>query len=96
MIMKFIIAIIPSYKLKAVKRELEAMEVNLMTVTSAVYQRRQKNVKDIYVNAEETSGLLNKVRLDIAINEDFVEPTIEAIVKGASIDAVSEDRIFVF
>ncbi|MEN6509736.1 MAG: P-II family nitrogen regulator [Smithella sp.] len=94
--MKFIIAIIPSYKLKAVKRELEAMEVNLMTVTSAVYQRRQKNVKDIYVNAEETSGLLNKVRLDIAINEDFVEPTIEAIVKGASIDAVSEDRIFVF
>ena len=94
--MKFIIAIIPSYKLKAVKRELEAMDVNLMTVTSAVYQRRQKNVKDIYVNAEETSGLLNKVRLDIAINEDFVEPTIEAIVKGASIDAVSEDRIFVF
>ena len=94
--MKFIIAIIPSCKLKAVKRELETVEVNLMTVTSAVDQKRQKNVKDIYLNTQESTGLLDKVRLDIAINEDFVEPTIEAIVKGASIDAVSEDRIFVF
>ncbi|MHB8139456.1 MAG: P-II family nitrogen regulator [Smithellaceae bacterium] len=94
--MKFIIAIIPSYKLDAVKKELEAVEVNLMTVTSAVDQRREKNVKEIYHRSEDKSGLLNKVRLDIAINEDFVEPTIEAIVKGARSDAVSEDRIFVF
>lgn len=94
--MKFIIAIIPSHKLEAVKKELEAVEVNLMTVTSAVDQSRKKNVKEIYRSLEEKSGLLNKVRLDTAINEDFVEPTIEAIVKGARIDAVSEDRIFVF
>lgn len=94
--MKFIIAIIPSHKLEAVKKELKAVEVNLMTVTSAVDQSRKKNVKEIYRSLEEKSGLLNKVRLDTAINEDFVEPTIEAIVKGARIDAVSEDRIFVF
>jgi nitrogen regulatory protein P-II 1 len=94
--MNFIIAIIPAHKLETVKKELEAVEVNLMTVTSAVDQRREKNVQEIYHGLAETSGLLNKVRLDIVINEDFVEPTIEAIVKGACIDAGSEDRIFVF
>jgi nitrogen regulatory protein P-II 1 len=94
--MIFIIAIIPAHKLETVKKELEAVDVNLMTVTSAVDQRREKNVQEICHGLAETSGLLNKVRLDIAINEDFVEPTIAAIVKGARIDAGSEDRIFVF
>ena len=54
-----------------------------MTVTDVLGQGRQKGVTEIYRGAKEAGGLLNKVRLDIAVNEAFVEPTIVAITKGA-------------
>jgi nitrogen regulatory protein P-II 2 len=93
--MKLIIAIIQPHKLEAVKRELEAVEVNLMTVTNVVGQGRQKGVTEIYRGAKEAGGLINKVRLDIAVNEDFVNPTIDAIVKGAHTNSVGDGKIFV-
>ncbi|PKN18299.1 MAG: transcriptional regulator [Deltaproteobacteria bacterium HGW-Deltaproteobacteria-6] len=93
--MKFITAIIQPHRLDAVKKELETVEVNLMTVTSIARSGRQKNVMEICRGAGRSSGLLNKIRLDITINEGSVEPAIEAIVKGAHIDATGEDRIFV-
>ena len=94
-IMKLVIAIIQPHKLEAVKRELEAVEVNLMTVTNVVGQGRQKGVTEIYRGAKEAGGLINKVRLDIAVNEAFVEPTIAAITKGAHTGSVGDGKIFV-
>lgn len=93
--MKLVIAIIQPHKLEAVKRELEAVEVNLMTVTNVVGQGRQKGLTEIYRGAKEAGGLLNKVRLDIAVNEDFVEPTITAITRGAHTGSVGDGKIFV-
>ncbi|MHB8139450.1 MAG: P-II family nitrogen regulator [Smithellaceae bacterium] len=93
--MKLVIAIIQPHKLEAVKRELEAVDVNLMTVANVVGQGRQKGVTEIYRGAKEAGGLLNKVRLDIAVNEDFVSPTIDAIVKGAHTGSVGDGKIFV-
>ncbi len=93
--MKLVIAIIQPHKLEAVKRELEAVEVNLMTVTNVLGQGRQKGVTEIYRGAREAGGLLNKVRLDIAVNEDFVEPTIDAVTRGAHIGSVGDGKIFV-
>ncbi|KQC10306.1 MAG: transcriptional regulator [Smithella sp. SDB] len=93
--MKLIIAIIQPHKLESVKRELEAVEVNLMTVTNVLGQGRQKGVTEIYRGAKEAGGLLNKVRLDIAVNQDFVEPTIKAIIKGAHTGSVGDGKIFV-
>ena len=93
--MKLIIAIIQPHKLEAVKRELEAVEVNLMTVTNVLGQGRQKGLTEIYRGAKEAGGLLNKVRLDIAVNEDFVEPTIKAIVDGARTEQIGDGKIFV-
>ncbi|HPC86291.1 MAG TPA: P-II family nitrogen regulator [Smithellaceae bacterium] len=93
--MKLIIAIIQPHKLEAVKRELEAVEVNLMTVTNVVGQGRQKGLTEIYRGAKEAGGLLNKVRLDIAVNEAFVEPTIDAITRGAHTGSVGDGKIFV-
>jgi nitrogen regulatory protein P-II 2 len=93
--MKLIIAIIQPHKLDAVKRELEAVDVNLMTVTNVLGQGRQKGLTEIYRGAKEAGGLLNKVRLDIAVNEDFVEPTIKAIIKGAHTGDVGDGKIFV-
>jgi len=93
--MKLIIAIIQPHKLDAVKRELEAVGVNLMTVTSVLGQGRQKGVTEIYRGAKEAGGLLTKIRLDIAVNEDFVERTIKAITQGAHTGDVGDGKIFV-
>ena len=93
--MKLVIAIIQPHKLETVKRELEAVEVNLMTVTSVLGQGRQKGLTEIYRGAKEAGGLLTKVRLDIAVNEEFVEPTIKAINKGAHTGDVGDGKIFV-
>jgi nitrogen regulatory protein P-II 1 len=93
--MKLIIAIIQPHKLEAVKRELETVGVNLMTVTSVLGQGRQKGLTEIYRGAKESGGLLTKVRLDIAVNEDFVAPTIKAITKGAHTGDVGDGKIFV-
>jgi nitrogen regulatory protein P-II 2 len=93
--MKLVIAIIQPHKLDTVKRELEAVEVNLMTVANVLGQGRQKGVTEIYRGAKEAGGLLNKVRLDIAVNEAFVEPTIAAITKGAHTGSVGDGKIFV-
>ena len=54
-----------------------------MTVSNVLGQGRQKGYTEIYRGAKEVGGLLRKVRLDIAVNEEFVEPTIKAITKGA-------------
>jgi nitrogen regulatory protein P-II 1 len=66
-----------------------------MTVTNVVGQGRQKGLTEIYRGAKEAGGLLNKVRLDIAVNEDFVGPTISAITKGAHTGSVGDGKIFV-
>ncbi len=93
--MKLIIAIIPPHKLDSVKSALEDVDVNLMTVTNVLGQGRQKGLTEIYRGAKEAGGLLNKIRLDIAVNEDFVEPAITAITKGAHTGDVGDGKIFV-
>ncbi|HPD56064.1 MAG TPA: P-II family nitrogen regulator [Smithellaceae bacterium] len=93
--MKLIVAIIQPHKLEAVKRELESVNVNLMTVSNVLGQGRQKGVTQFYRGAKEAGGLLSKVRLDIAVNEAFVEPTITAITKGARTGDVGDGKIFV-
>ena len=93
--MKLIIAIIQPHRLDSVKAALEDVDVNLMTVTNVLGQGRQKGHTEIYRGAKEAGGLLNKVRLDIAVNEDFVEPAIKAITKGAHTSDVGDGKIFI-
>ena len=95
--MKYIIAIIQPHKLEDVKKALEAVDVNLMTVSNVLGQGRQKGFTEIYRGAKEVGGLLRKVRLDIAVNEEFVEPTISAINKSARSGKgeVGDGKIFV-
>jgi len=93
--MKLIIAIIQPDKLEEVKEELYKEEVNLITVSEVLGHGRQKGVTEIYRGAKETGNLLRKVRLEIAVNENFVEPTIKAIVKGAKTGETGDGKIFV-
>jgi nitrogen regulatory protein P-II 2 len=93
--MKLIIAVIQPHKLEEVKEALEAVDVNLMTVSNVLGQGRQKGYTEVYRGTKEAGGLLRKVRLDIAVNEDFVEKTITAIVKGAHTGETGDGKIFV-
>ena len=93
--MKLIVAIIQPHKLDAVKTALEGVDVHLMTVTEVLGQGRQKGLTEVYRGAKEAGGLLKKIRLDIAVNDNFVEPAIAAIAKGAHTGEVGDGKIFV-
>lgn len=93
--MKLIIAIIQSDRLEDVKDELYKAEVNLITVSEVLGHGRQKGVTEIYRGAKETGNLLRKIRLEIAVNENFVEPTIKAIIKGAQTRETGDGKIFI-
>lgn len=93
--MKLIIAIIQPSKLEEVKEELYKHDINLITVSEVLGHGRQKGVTEIYRGAKETGNLLRKIRLEIAVNEDFVEPTIKAVIKGAKTGITGDGKIFV-
>lgn len=93
--MKLIIAIIQPSRLEEVKQQLYNAEVNLITVSEVLGHGRQKGVTEVYRGAREMGNLLRKVRLEIAVNEDFVEPTIRAIIKGAKTGETGDGKIFV-
>jgi len=93
--MKLIIAIIQPYRLEEVKQALYDAGVNLITVSEVLGHGRQKGVTEYYRGVKETGNLLRKIRLEIAVNENFVEPTINAIMKGAKTGKTGDGKIFV-
>jgi nitrogen regulatory protein P-II 2 len=93
--MKLIVAIIKPDRLEAVKQELYKAEVNLITVNEVLGHGRQMGVTEIYRGVKEVGNLLRKIRLEIAVNEDFVEPTISAIIRGAQTGKIGDGKIFV-
>lgn len=93
--MKLVIAIIKPDRLEAVKQELYKADVNLITVNEVLGHGRQMGVTEVYRGAREMGNLLRKIRLEIAVNENFVEPTIKAIIKGAQTGEVGDGKIFV-
>jgi nitrogen regulatory protein P-II 1 len=96
--MKLIIAIIQPSRLEAVKAALTEVEVFRLTVMDVQGFGRQKGHTEVYRGHEFSVNLLRKVQLQIAVNENFVEPTIEAIIKGGRSGAAGEigdGKIFV-
>jgi nitrogen regulatory protein P-II 1 len=81
--MKLIVAVIRPEKLEAVKDALAEVQVFRLTVSDVQGFGRQKGHTEIYRGQEYTLSLVRKVRLEIAVNEDFVEPTIGAIMRAA-------------
>jgi nitrogen regulatory protein P-II 1 len=93
--MKLVIAIIQPHKLDAVKAELYKHDVNLLTVNEVLGHGRQKGVTEVYRGVKETGNLLRKVQLEIAVNDNYVEPTLQAIVQGARTGETGDGKIFV-
>ena len=93
--MKYIIAIIQPHKLDEVMQALEDVQVNLLTVSNVLGRGRQKGVTEVYRGAREVGSLLKKVKIEIAVNEDFVEPSINAITAAARTGEVGDGKIFI-
>jgi nitrogen regulatory protein P-II 2 len=93
--MKLIIAMIQPEKLPDVKDELYKAEVYKMTVSNAIGCGQQGGYTETYRGVKEEVNLIKKVRLEIAVNENFVERTIDAIIKGARTGKIGDGKIFI-
>ena len=96
--MKLIIAIIQPSKLEAVKAALTEVEVFRLTVMDVQGFGRQKGHSEVYRGHEISVNLLRKVQLQIAVNDEFVEPTVNAIIKGGRTGEsgeIGDGKIFV-
>jgi len=81
--MKYIIAIIQPTRLEAVKEALTDIEVFRLTISDVKGAGRQRGHKEIYRGHEYQVSFVSKVKLEIAVNEEFVETTVDAICKAA-------------
>jgi nitrogen regulatory protein P-II 2 len=96
--MKLIIAIVQPSKLESIKAALTEVEVFRLTVMDCQGFGRQKGQTEVYRGHEFTVNLLRKVQLQIAVNDEFVEPTIAAVVKGGRTGEkgeIGDGKIFV-
>lgn len=93
--MKLIIAYIQPHKLKDVKQALYNAKVCKMSVTNAVGCGEQHGYEESYRGIKFEVNLLKKVRLEIAVNQDFVEKTIAAIIEGARTGEIGDGKIFI-
>ena len=96
--MKLIIAIIQPNRLEAVKAALADVEVFRLTVMDVQGFGRQQGHTEVYRGHEFTVNLVRKVQLMIAVNDQFLEPTIDAIIKGGRTGTsgeVGDGKIFV-
>src|SRR5512136_989462 len=92
--MKYIIAIIQPDRLDEVLHRLTEKEIHLVTVSNVLGRGRQKGIAEVYRSHKEAGSLLKKVRLEIAVNEAFVMPTIDAIIEGARTGQIGDGKIF--
>ncbi len=93
--MKYIVAIIQPDRLDEVIEALTDADINLLTVSDVMGRGRQKGVAEIYRSHVEPGGLLRKVKLEIAVNDEFVPATLEAVIKGARTGNIGDGKIFV-
>lgn len=94
--MKLVTAIIKPFKLDDVRETLSEIGVQGITVTEVKGFGRQKGHTELYRGAEYVVDFLPKVKLEVAIKADMVEPVIEAIRKAANTGKIGDGKIFVY
>lgn len=93
--MKLVTAYIQPHRLQAVKQALFEADIHKMSVSNVLGCGQQQGYHESYRGADIEVNLLKKVRLEVAVNEDFVPKTIEAIVSGARTGNIGDGKIFV-
>ena len=93
--MKLIIAIIQPEKIDAVKKALFDADIHKMTVSRVRGCGQQRGYTESYRGQIHSVNLLEKIRLEIAVNDEFLKPTIDAIFRGAQTGTIGDGKIFV-
>ena len=93
--MKMIVAIIQPEKLDDVKEALFSAEVCKMTVSRVRGCGTQMGFTEHYRGQVRSVNLLEKIRVEVAVNEEFVDETVKAIIKGAKSGNIGDGKIFV-
>jgi nitrogen regulatory protein PII len=93
--MKLVIAIIKPFKLDDVREALSEIGVAGLTATEVKGFGRQKGHTEIYRGAEYAVDFLPKIKLEVAVDDDLVEATIDAITKNARTGEIGDGKIFV-
>jgi nitrogen regulatory protein P-II 1 len=92
---KYIIAIIQPDRLDTVLDALKEDEINLVTVSDVMGRGRQKGVAEVYRSHVEPGNLLRKVKVEIAVSDNRVWQTVDAITRGARTGNIGDGKIFV-
>ena len=77
------------------KKELFKNQIYRLSVTNALGCGRQRGYSENYRGNEIEVNLLKKVRLEIGVNDEFVDITVESIIKGAQTDHIGDGKIFI-
>ena len=93
--MKLVVAYIQPHKLNDVKQALYQADVRKMSVTNALGCGEQQGYEESYRGIKFEVNLLKKVRIEIAVNDDFVDRTVEAICEGARTGNIGDGKILV-
>jgi nitrogen regulatory protein P-II 2 len=93
--MKIVMAIIKPFKLEEVRDALTAIGVHGLTVTEVKGYGRQKGHTEIYRGAEYAVSFLPKIKIEVAVSSNQVDPTVEAIVTAAKTGQIGDGKIFV-
>jgi nitrogen regulatory protein P-II 2 len=93
--MKYVIGIIQPDRLDEVLKRLTEKEIHLVTVSHVVGRGRQKGIAAVYRSHKEQGSLLRKIKLEIAVNEAYVQPTVDAIIEGSRTGSIGDGKIFI-
>lgn len=93
--MKLVVAMVQPHRLPDVKQALFEADIHKMTVTNVLGCGQQKGFSETYRGVVHEVNLLKKIRFEIAVNDEFVDATIKAIIKGAKSGQIGDGKIFV-
>ena len=93
--MKLIVALVQPSKLEDVKKALFDADIFKMTVSAALGCGQQKGFEESFRGVITEVNLLKKTRIEIAVNDEFLQPAIDAIIKGAKTGNIGDGKIFV-
>jgi nitrogen regulatory protein P-II 1 len=93
--MKLVTAYIQPHKLNSVKQALYENHIFKISVTNALGCGQQKGYHEAYRGVDIEVNLLKKIRIEIAVNEEYVEPVVKAIIEGARTGNIGDGKIFI-
>jgi nitrogen regulatory protein P-II 1 len=93
--LKYVIAVVQPDRLDEVLEKLQANEIHLCTVSTVMGRGRQKGVAEVYRSHKEAGTLLRKVKIEVAVNDEFLPRVIDAVTGGAKSGQIGDGKIFV-